>query len=175
MKRIPAPDFTEHALYYEPFVAKVRTDNSVLDQLKEQQQVVLQLLKTTPKHLLETPYAPGKWSILDLVQHLVDCERVFVYRGMRFARNDRSPLPFFDENVFAEEARINSLSASKLAKEYKTNRQATLAFYNNLSAKALKRSGIASSFTMSVRASVWIIAGHEKHHLDVIHERYTLS
>ena len=175
MKRIPPPAYTAHALYYEPFIAKVRTDISVLDQLKEQQLEVLNLLKNTPLHLLQTPYAPGKWSLLDLVQHLIDCERVFVYRAMRFARNDRSPLPFFDENVFAEEARLNNLTPTRLAKEYKTNRQATLAFFNNLSSKVLKRHGMASSFTMSVRASVWIIAGHEKHHLEVIHERYALS
>jgi hypothetical protein len=175
MKKIIKPQHTEHAVYYKPFIEKVRTDISVLDQLKEQQVEVLALLKNTVISRLNTPYAPDKWTVLDVVQHLIDCERVFVYRAMRFARNDRSPLPFFDENAFAFEARCNRLTPSRLAKEFKTNRQATLAFYAHLSPAVLKRDGIASQFTMSVRASVWIIAGHERHHLDVIQERYPLS
>jgi hypothetical protein len=175
MKKITKPHYTEHAVYYEPFIAKVSTDISVLDQLKEQQTEVLALLKNTELPWLNRPYAPNKWTILDIVQHLIDCERVFVYRAMRFARNDRSPLPFFDENAFAVEARRNNLHPKRLAKEFKTNRQATLAFFSHLSAAVLKREGIASQFTMSVRASVWIIAGHERHHLDVIRERYPLS
>ena len=175
MKKIAAPHYSEHAVYYEPFVAKVSTDISVLDQLKLQQNEVLDLLKNTEAQWLDKPYAPDKWTILDIIQHLIDCERVFVYRAMRFARNDRSPLPFFDENEFAREARKSGLTAKRLAKEFKTNRQATLAFFSNLSAAVLKRQGIASQFTMSVRASVWILAGHERHHLDVIRERYPLS
>lgn len=175
MKKIAKPDYTEHAVYYEQFIAKVQADGAVLDQLKQQQTEVLALLTQTELTWLNRPYAPDKWTILDIVQHLIDCERVFVYRAMRFARNDRSPLPFFDENEFAREARINTLTPKRLAKEFKTNRQATLSFFSNLSAAALKRKGIASQFTMSVRASAWIIAGHERHHLDVIRERYPLA
>ena len=175
MKKIAKPDYTEHAVYYEQFIAKVQPDGLVLDQLKNQQAEVLDLLTNTAATWLNRPYAPDKWSILDIIQHLIDCERVFVYRAMRFARNDRSPLPFFEENEFAREARVNGLTAKRLAKEFKTNRQATIAFFANLSAAALKRKGIASQFTMSVRASAWIIAGHERHHLDVIRARYPLT
>jgi hypothetical protein len=118
------------------------------------------------------PYAPGKWSIKDILMHLTDGERVFLYRAMRFARNDKSPLPFFDENEFAKQVNATAMPIRKILKEYKTTRQATLAFFSNQSAAILKRTGMASNAAMSVRACAWVICGHELHHWHVIQERY---
>lgn len=172
MKKISEPSHLEYAMYYETYIQKVQKNSSVLDQLKSNCKTHIVLLKNLTELQLTTPYAPGKWSIKDLVQHIIDCERVFIYRAMRFARNDKSPLPFFDENQFALEAKANQIPISKLIKEYQTTRAATLTFFANQSAQTLKRIGIASNYNMSVRACAWIICGHELHHFQVIHERY---
>jgi uncharacterized damage-inducible protein DinB len=172
MKKIARPEFTEHAMYYEQYINKIDDSISVLTQMKDNCKLLETLLLSYTDEQLCIPYAPGKWSLKDLLVHIIDCERVFVYRAMRFARNDKSPLPFFDENEFAKEAKANNISIKKLLKEYKTTRQATIAFFNNLPASVLKRHGIASSYPMSVRACAWIIVGHEIHHMNVMKERY---
>jgi uncharacterized damage-inducible protein DinB len=172
MKKIPKPQLNEHALFYEKYIDLVPESIAVLDQLKANAKKLEQQLLTLSDQVLSTPYAPGKWSIKDIILHITDTERVFLYRAMRFARNDKSPLPFFDENEFAREANANSMSLRKILKEYKTTRQATLAFFANQPAVILRRVGMASNASTSVRACAWIICGHELHHWNVINERY---
>ncbi|RQO30863.1 DNA damage-inducible protein DinB [Taibaiella sp. KBW10] len=172
MKKISKPRDTEYALYYENYVKLVPAEPSVLDQLKASAKEVTALYKSLDTASLLTPYEPGKWSLRDLLMHLIDVERVFVYRAMRFARLDRTPLPFFDENEFAKQAQADKIPLSKLLKEYNANRNLTIAFFNNLTAKQVERAGIASQYTMSVRACAWIIAGHELHHRHIIATRY---
>ena len=175
MKHITEPSYLEYAMYYENYIKKVDKTKSVLDQLKLNAKTTVELLKSLSVEQLTTPYAEGKWSIKDIIQHLIDCERVFIYRAMRFARNDKSPLPFFDENSFAIEAKANQIPTSKLIKEFITTRNASITFFNNQSASVLKRIGIASNYNMSVRACAWIICGHELHHIGVIKERYLFN
>ena len=91
---------------------------------------------------------------------------------MRFARHDKTAQPFFDENEFAKAAKATAIAIKKLLKEYKTTRQATLAFFNNQSADTYKRAGLAGNTTTTVRALAWITCGHELHHLGVMRERY---
>jgi uncharacterized damage-inducible protein DinB len=172
MKKISKPLHTEHALYYDAIINKVDEFISVLQQLKNNQIVITKLILGLPEDMLTKSYAENKWSIKDILQHLIDVEIVFLYRAMRFARNDKSPQPFFDENIFAKEAKANLIPIKKLLKEYKTVRQASVVFFNNQSAISLKRMGIASNSSMSVRACVWTICGHELHHLQIIRERY---
>jgi uncharacterized damage-inducible protein DinB len=172
MKKISEPTHLEYAMYYENYIKHVDKSMSVLDQLKSNAKSTIELIKSLYEAQLTTPYAEGKWSIKDIIQHLIDCERVFLYRAMRFARNDKSPLPFFDENAFAKEAHADNISTSKLLKEYLTQRQSSIAFFNNQTATVMKRIGIASNYNMSVRACAWIICGHELHHVHVIKNRY---
>lgn len=172
MKKISKPRDTEYALYYENYVGLVPVETSVLDQLKVSAKEVTALYKSLSVEQLTTPYQSGKWSLKDLLMHLIDVERVFVYRAMRFARMDRTPLPFFDENEFAKQAQADKIPLSKLLKEYNANRNLTIAFFNNLTAKQVERAGIASQYTMTVRACAWIITGHELHHRNIIAERY---
>lgn len=172
MKKISKPLSSEHALYYEKFIQDLPETVSVLDQLKIQaKQIEKDLLQFSVSDLCR-PYAPDKWSLQDLLQHLIDCERVFVYRAMRFARGDQQPLSFFDEDVYAQHAQANKKTIKQLLKEYKTTRAATICFFQNLPAKTHKLTGIASQFPMSVRACVWIICGHEKHHYHIMQTRY---
>ncbi len=172
MKKITKPTQFEHADYCEKFIKLVDENMSVLDQLKNNAKQIEALILSLTEPQLTTPYAADKWSIKDIIQHLIDCERVFVYRAMRFARHDNSAQPFFDENKFAKAAKATSLPIKKLLKEYKTTRQSTLAFFNNLSADACKRAGIAGNTSTTVRALAWIICGHELHHWNVIREKY---
>jgi hypothetical protein len=172
MKKITKPTQFEHADYYESFIKLVDENTSVLDQLKNNAKEIELLILSLTEPKLITPYAEGKWCIKDIVQHLVDCERVFVYRAMRFARHDKTAQPFFDENEFTKAAKASSMPIKKLLKEYKTTRQSTLAFFNNQSTDTYKRAGIAGNTMTTVRALAWIICGHELHHWAVIKNRY---
>ncbi len=172
MKKINKPTDLEYAVYYEPFLKKLPADTNVFKQLKENATILKLLLLTLTEQELTTAYAPGKWSIKDILQHLIDFERVLIYRAMSFARNDKRPIPFFDENEYAKQANATKQSIKKLLKDYKTLRQSTFAFFENQTAASLKRTGIASNYTMSVRACAWIICGHETHHLTIIKEKY---
>lgn len=174
MKKIPKPSHIEHAVYYESFINLVSNSTSVLDQLKTNANQLALLLLSLQEKQLTTPYAIGKWSIKDILQHLIDCERVFLYRAMRFTRNDKTAQPFFDENEFAKQANANAVPLKKLLKEYKTSRQSTIAFFGNQNAQTLKRAGIAGNTPTSVRALAWIICGHEMHHINVIKEKYII-
>jgi len=172
LKKINKPPFTEFAMYYEPYIDSVDEKTSVLDQLKISAKEITTLFRSLDENQLQQGYAEGKWSMKDILMHLIDTERVFVYRAMRFARSDRSPQPFFDENEFAKYAQADKINTTKLLKEFNANRNLTIAFFNNLTNKQMLQTGIASNFTMSVRACTWIILGHELHHRNIIRERY---
>lgn len=174
MKKISKPGYLEFAQYYENYIQQVDETRSVFDQLKQHSKELAALYLVQEELTLRQPYAPDKWSPKDLLMHLIDTERVFLYRGMRFARKDKTPLPFFDENEYTRQAAANSINTKKLIKEYLATRQATISFFNNLTAVQLKNQGIASQFTMSVRACIWIICGHELHHTKILKERYGL-
>jgi hypothetical protein len=172
MKKITKPTQFEHADYYESFIKLVNENTSVLDQLKNNAKEIEGLILSLTEPQLTKPYAEGKWSIKDIIQHLIDFERVMIYRAMRFARHDKTAQPFFDENEFAKAAKASSMPIKKLLKEYKTTRQATLTFFNNQTADTFKRAGIAGNTMTTIRALAWIICGHELHHWKVIRERY---
>lgn len=174
MKKITKPTDLEYAVYYEPFLQKLSAENNIIKQLKDNATQIKTLLSTLTEQQLTTPYTTGKWTIKDILQHLIDFERVLVYRAMSFARNDKRPIPFFDENEYAKQANATKQPLKKLLKDYKAVRHATLAFFDNQTAATLKRSGIASNYTMSVRACAWIICGHEMHHMNIIKERYLI-
>lgn len=172
MKKIEPPLNDEYALYYDTYVALVDQNISVLDQLKSNAVQFKNLIKSLSDEQMAYKYAPGKWSIKDILMHLIDSERVFTYRAMRFSRLDKTPLPFFDENEFAQRAAASKISTAKLIKEYVAQRNATIAFFNNLTLRQLKSTGIAGNTSTSARACLWMIAGHELHHWGVIKEKY---
>jgi uncharacterized damage-inducible protein DinB len=172
MKIIVKPDNTEYALFYEKYLEKVSEEKTVLNQLKENSLNFKKFLLSLSEEQLQFRYATGKWCIKDIVMHIIDVERVFLYRAMRFARKDKTPLPFFNEDDYAKEARADKIAIKSLVKEYMATRAATMAFFNNVSKPTLKNIGIASNAAMSVRATAWIICGHELHHTQVIKEKY---
>lgn len=120
-------------------------------------------------------YAEGKWTIKELLQHLIDAERVFAYRALAFARKDENILPSFDENEYADNSNANNRDWQDLIDEFNAVRQSTEYLFNSFSGEALQHLGKASSYTIDVSSIGFVIAGHVNHHLKIIEERYLNS
>ena len=164
-------DPSEYAPYYGRYVDLV-PHGPVLDALRAQPDAMARLLGTADP---EATYAPGKWTVHQALQHVVDTERVFAYRALSFARGDGSPLPSFDENAWAATADVSDRPFAGTIAEFRAVRAATVALFEGLTAEAWGRAGTASGNRMTVRAAAAIIAGHAAHHAAVLRERYGLS
>jgi len=168
---IPRPEPSEYAPHYETYISKVPEGN-LLKALEDQRRETQQLLGGLPEAKALHRYAPDKWSIKEVLGHVMDSERVFCYRALRFARADGSPLPGFDEKAWVPAGRFDARSLKDLAAELDAVRRATIALLSSLDAEALTRRGTANNNPITVRALAWIIAGHERHHLGIVRERY---
>ncbi len=165
------PEAGEFAPYFERYISLVRGDD-ILRVLAEQAGSVLGVIATIPDGRAGFRYAPGKWSIREVVGHLADCERVFGYRALAFARCERAPLPPFDENEFARTSGHDAIPLSELVDELAAVRAATMHLLRHLPAEAWTRVGVASGSPLSVRALAFIMAGHVAHHMAILAERY---
>lgn len=168
---IPRPGATEYAPFLETYVSKV-PDGDLLQLLEQQRRDTQQLLAGLSDVKALHRYAPGKWSIKQVVGHIADSERVFCHRALRFARGDVAPLPGFDENAWMPAARFDARPLGDLAAELDAVRRATLALLRTFDADALARRGTANNKEISVRALAYVIAGHERHHVGILRERY---
>ncbi len=157
--------------YFDKYIA-LSTSQDIEQTLVESHNHLIQTILPLTEEQMLYKYAENKWSIKDLVQHLIDTERVFVYRAMRFARNDKTELHGFDENEFAAEAGADLKSKDQLLNEYIAVHKATIMFYNTLPDEAMERKGRASGNEFSLKNIAHIISGHIQHHLSVIEERY---
>ncbi len=171
MTHLPRPDAGEYAQFYAGYVAEM-PDGDLLSALERQGEETFALLSALPEERGQHRYAPGKWSIKDIAGHLADAERIFAYRALRFARADGAPLAGFDENEYVRAADAESRPLVELARELHDVRRATVALFGGLSPDAAARRGTANGAEASVRALAWVIAGHERHHIRVLHERY---
>lgn len=117
-------------------------------------------------------YAPGKWTIREMLGHMIDAERIFDHRALVIAREDPTPLPAFDEDKYALASRSDSRTLSELLAEMEIVRKSTIALFSSFDAQALSRRGIANNFEISVRTLAFIAAGHERHHVDILRTRY---
>jgi len=168
----PAPD--EYFSYFERYVARVTGDDAIEALSAGHEATRALVAKLTDAQAMHR-YAPDKWSIKEVLVHLADCERVFDYRALHFARNDANPLPGFDENSWAPESRSDARPIAEIVADLSAVRAATIALFRSFDAPALVRRGTANQRSMSVRGAAWIIAGHELHHQGVLRERYGLS
>jgi hypothetical protein len=130
------------------------------------------LLSEIPFELEDHRYAEGKWSIKELVGHIIDTERILSYRALCIARGEQQPLPGFDENNYAVAGHFDVRSLVNMAHEFGTVREATISLYRNLSTEDLNRQGTANGKPVTPLAYLWIIPGHLQHHVNVLHERY---
>lgn len=173
MMRITKPEPDEHVPYYGRYIALVGDD--ALAALRAGCVATPRFLSGVTEEKAMFRYQPGKWSVKEVVGHVIDGERVFAYRALRFARADETPLPGFEENDWVPAGRFDRRSLLDLVAEYSAVRSATLAFFGTLDGEALLRRGKANDAEVSVRALAHIIAGHELHHMGVLRDRYGIA
>jgi uncharacterized damage-inducible protein DinB len=165
----PEPD--EHLPYYARYVELV-PDGDVVDRLERQLEETLTLVSAFGEQRAGHRYAPGKWSVREVVGHVVDTERIFTYRALAAARGETTPLPGFDENAYVAAADFDARTLNSLLGELTVVRRATLTFFRNLGDPALLRRVSANGAPITPRAIAWIVAGHERHHRNILRERY---
>lgn len=168
---IARPSAGEFAESTGAYIARVPGDD-VWPVLVAQVGEVDRLLGLLPEERALHRYAPGKWSVKEIVGHLSDAERIYAYRALRFGRDDATPLPGFEENLYVPAGRFNLRPMAELLDEWRTVRAATLSLYRGFDGQALLRRGVANGNPISVRALAWVAAGHTLHHLGVLRERY---
>jgi uncharacterized damage-inducible protein DinB len=132
----------------------------------------IKFVQDIPMDKFDYRYAEGKWTIKEIIQHIIDTERIFAYRALRFSRNDTTALSSFDENSYVDNTNANRRGLQDLLTELSAVRHSNLLFYKSLSEEQLKRIGTASNNQISVRALGFVIIGHQKHHQKVFQERY---
>ena len=172
--RIEKPLETEYLPYYGRYISLVPGDN-ILAVLSKQLDETLALLRTIPESQAGFRYEPGKWSIKELLGHLIDTERIFAYRALRFARNDETPVPGYEQDDYVRNASFDDYPLNDLALEFESVRRATLFLFKHLNEEAWMRRGVANESEVSVRALAYIIAGHELHHREILRSRYLSS
>jgi hypothetical protein len=171
MTTATAPDRTEAAAYYFTYIDQVG-DGDIRGILKAQLPETLEALNGISEDRSLHRYAPDKWTIRQVVGHLNDTERMFVFRALWFARGFDTPLPSFDQHIAMAAADADARSLASHIEEFRDIRAATIAFFDNLPADAWMRRGIASDNPFTVRALAYIAAGHVTHHLKILRERY---
>ena len=162
----------EFAGHFSTYINQVSSEYTLTEELEISLHRFIRFVQNIPMDKFDYRYAEGKWTIKDIIQHLIDAERIFGYRALRFARNDKTGLPGFDENDYVNEAMAAKRSIQDLLTELAVVRQATLSLFKSFSNEELVRIGTASNNTMSVRALGFTIIGHQNHHERIFKERY---
>lgn len=157
--------------FYRGYVDLVK-DYDLMDAILASAKQLQDIVATIPEEKGEYRYQPEKWSIKELLCHMMDAERIFAYRSLRIARNDKTPLAGFDEQVYAPEANAHQRSVKQIAEEMLRLRQTTVDLYSSFSEEMLERTGSANGSEMSVFNIGYIIAGHERHHCNILLNRY---
>lgn len=171
---IGRPGPGEYGDFYAGYISAL-PPGDVLEILELQIDQLRSLASTVTADQETFRYAPGKWSLREVVGHLIDAERVFSYRALCFSRGDDTPLPGFDENFYVEHANFDSRTIQSLIEELTLLRSANLLLFRGLTPEDLARLGVANSYPVSVRALAFILAGHLEHHFRVLRERYGIE
>ena len=165
------PESTEYASYYERYVRLV-PENDVVHAMTLQSEQTHAYLRSLPAASGDKRYAPDKWSVKEVIGHIIDIERVFGYRALSFARDTPGPLPGIEQDDWMKVATFGSRRLEDLIDELHSVRQSNLFFFRHLDAEAWMRKGIASECEFTVRGIAYIILGHERHHLEILKTRY---
>ena len=161
-------DFNKYFAHYTGLVDQ----REMIDAIDENHKEFLALLSTIDEEKALYRYADDKWSIKELVAHITDSERVFAYRALRFARNDKTDLAGYDENQFAIFSGAEERSLADLKEEFDLTRQSTLALFKSFDQEMLAREGTANDIKIDVRSLGYLVAGHCQHHINILKERY---
>lgn len=165
------PEETEYAPYYGHYVSCVEGSDA-LAVLRRRLVESLTLFNTISEEQANTAYAPGKWTIKELLGHVIDAERVFGYRALRFSRGDATPIEGFEQDLWVTNSRLDGVRFDVLVDEFEHLRASTVLMFERLDEAGWLCRGIASNAEVSVRALAFIIAGHEIHHAQMLIERY---
>ena len=168
------PASAEYDSYYHRYISLV-PEQDVLISLDQQLADTLILLRSLSEQHGTFRYEPGKWSVKEVLGHVIDTERIMSYRALRIARNDRTPIEGFEQDDYVKYGSFDNRSVSTLGREYEQVRRATISFFRNLEPDAWLRRGIANKLEISVRALAYIIAGHELHHRRLLKDKYGLG
>ena len=169
--KISRPEPGDYAPYTKPYIDTVG-ERDVLAVLRSNLDEMAEFYMNVPDNKWLYRYDEGKWSIPELLLHIMDAEQIFTYRILRIARGDQTPMAGFDENMYVDNCDISHRSRLSLVDEYRTTRLATLSLIEGLDEAAWQRAGTASGHRVTVSALCYLIAGHELHHKNVIRERY---
>lgn len=168
------PAVTEFPAYYGVYLERVPA--RPLDEALAMQSGELRaMLEPVSPERFRFRYAAGKWSISELVGHLIDCERIFSTRALCIARGEQQPMPGFDENTYVEHSGFDDRLPASLLDEFAAVRASTIALYASLGYDGLLRTGTANNGTFTPRAIAWILVGHTEHHMRVLSERYAVA
>ncbi len=165
------PQPGEYLPYFDRYISLV-PDGDIMAILQEQIEKTLSVLRSLPEAQGNFRYAPDKWSIKEVIGHMIDTERIFAYRAMRFARNDKNPLHGYEQDDYIRNSSFNSFPLNELIDEFMYVRKSTILFLKHLTSETWTRRGTASNAEVTVRALAYIIAGHELHHLNVLTSKY---
>jgi hypothetical protein len=157
--------------YYNNYVKLVEGED-IIKALYEQNKITQDILNSFSEHKGNYRYADGKWTVKEVVGHLIDTERVFAYRALCIARGDKKSLPGFEQDDYVNEGNFNRRELFDLNYEFRLLRESNLLLFKSFSPEMLRRKGFANESSISVLAILFIIAGHEKHHMNILKERY---
>lgn len=162
----------EYDAYYGRYISKLPVGTAILDAFEKGQEDVIAFFKAVPEDKLTYRYESEKWSILEVLQHLVDTERIFSHRAFRIGRGDTTPLANFDQNRYIQPSGADKKSLDQLLTEFEAGRKASMILLSSLSATDLCQIGTASGRPLSARAAACVIPGHDIWHMEIIKERY---
>jgi hypothetical protein len=169
---IKRPLQNEYPAYYLPYVNQVPENAEIMQTLEHQSREIPELLAAIDDARAEEAYAEGKWTIKELLQHMIDSERIFAYRALCIARGEQTSLPGFDENMYAENSMANERQIKDILEEYELVRRSNLCMFRGFDFSTLDNIGTANNKQITLRGLIYVIAGHERHHINILKERY---
>ncbi len=171
---MPRPDLNRVPEYFHKYISQVEEDD-LMDALQKQTRSFLRFLKEIPKDKRNYRYAEDKWTIKEVLQHIIDTERVFCYRALCFARKEAASLPSFDENSYADNSKAGQRKWKEMVNEFESVRQSTITLFDSFDDEQMNASGTASGKSNYVAGIGFTIPGHVNHHVNVIKEKYLNS
>lgn len=163
----------EYPNYYQTYIGNLPQEN-LMDLLRDQKEKMITFLNKLEQKNLMLSYAEGKWTVAQVIQHMIDTERIFQYRALCIARKDQTPLPGFDQDAYVPASEANQRNTETFIKEYASVRDAGIALFESFNDSMLKETGSSSGGSLSTAAAGFIIAGHENHHLRLFKLNYGL-
>lgn len=170
---ISRPEPNEYRSFYKDYIARV--DGEVMNTLVTQGQQLYAFIQQLSPEQADFRYAENKWCVREVIGHLIDTERIMSYRALCISRGETASLPGYDQDAYVEQANFGQRDLQNMASEYDAVRNATIAMFNGFSDEQLLQTGTANDVPFSVRAFAYVIAGHERWHLDLLEERYKIE